>query len=152
MIPYKMTLSEWKNEIRYQLRRVGSFFIRGRYGWSPMDTWSFDHYLAGVLAPSLKHMAKVAHGYPQWICEEYNLETDEHGWAKDPDTAIGCWRLWLWDMGNWFEWYYKDEITLREGMTDVEKREVIEFYEKRMKTFKTIILPSFFKHFESLWD
>jgi len=152
MIPYRMTPSEWAAEIRWQLRRIGSFFYRGWNGWAPIDTWSLDHYLAGVLAPALRHMAREAHGCPTWICEEYNLPVDEHGSPVDFEYALTRWKDWLTETADWFEWYHKDEIDLVPGMTDAAKREVIAFHEKKMQTFKTIILPAFVRHFDSLWD
>ena len=117
-----------------------------------MDTWSLDHYLAGVLYPALRHMARNAHACPMWIVEEYNLDADEYGAPVNFEEGLECWKGWLNDKAEWFEWYYRDEIDIVPGMTDTQKREVIDFYERKMKTFKTVVLRNFFEHFDSLWD
>jgi hypothetical protein len=40
------------------------FFQRGRRGWAPSDTWSLDHYLAGVMGESLHRLAESGKSWP----------------------------------------------------------------------------------------
>jgi len=43
--------------------RVKSFFKRGFKGWSPMDTWGFDYYLANIISSGVKYLIKYGnHG------------------------------------------------------------------------------------------
>ena len=74
--------------MRWQYRRVKGWFQRANRGWADHDTWSFDWYLAGVMAGGLRHLAKHAHGYPDGF----------------PGGAEG-WEAWLRDKAEWFEWY-----------------------------------------------
>jgi hypothetical protein len=41
---------------------IKSFYLRGKYGFSPKDTWDFDNYLATVISQGLKHFKKYYHG------------------------------------------------------------------------------------------
>lgn len=51
------------------IRRVPRWFRskvqRANRGWSDEDTWSFDHYLSGVIAGGVARLRKDAHGYPE---------------------------------------------------------------------------------------
>jgi len=147
MIPYKMTPIEWVREIRYQTLKLRSFFVRGWRGWSGMDTWSLDHYLARTIGPALRHMAEHAHGHPLWVIEEYNLlDPDDHA------VALEAWKSWLIDKAEWFEWYAADEIGFTLDMSAEQKSQLLDFHEKKLDTFKLLVLPDFARHFDSLWD
>lgn len=45
-------------------RAVKRFIQRGRRGWADEDVWNLDHYLSGVIAGTLKHLADTSHSYP----------------------------------------------------------------------------------------
>ena len=125
---------------------------RAIYGWSPVDTWSFDRYLAHVIAPALRHMATHTHGYPIWILEEYPEFTDLVDGTVDDEAAEEAWQHWLLEKATWFEWYTSDDLELTPEMTDEQKLAQIDKYEHRMDRFKHVILPDFCAHFDSLWD
>jgi hypothetical protein len=58
---------------------VREFLQRGQQGWAPSDTWSLDHYLAGVMGASLVHLAEHSHGWPG---PESEWES-EAAWTKE---------------------------------------------------------------------
>ena len=45
-------------------RTVKAFFMRGRRGWAPSDTWNLDRYWAKMMGESLAHLAEHTHGWP----------------------------------------------------------------------------------------
>ena len=147
-----MKLNDWYLEARYQVRRVASFFVRGRHGVSQMDTWSFDHYLATVMARGFRMLAEKPNGVPMFIAEEYNLDTDENGGPVDIDKAVQCWQDWLINRAEWLEWYVKDEVGITPEMSDFEKTAALNKWDIKYKTFKTVILPDIAAHFDALWD
>jgi hypothetical protein len=68
----------WFKNWPHRIRDFREFFIRGRHGWAPSDTWSLDHYLAGVMGHSLEYLADHNHGWPgtdEWKTpEEWEAE------------------------------------------------------------------------------
>jgi hypothetical protein len=139
----------WK-DLRYQVRyRFVGFFQRGARGWAKHDTWSFDHYLSDVIAPALEYMAENVHGVPGFIFEEHNLDYEN---AEDGKYALFLWKQWLYDKARWFRWYSKDDIGLNDRMTDEEKSQALDFYEKQEKYFYEVVIPDFGKRFANLWD
>lgn len=145
-IPYRMTVSEWYMEIRHQIRRVVSIRSRAKHGWSPMDTWNFDRYMAGVTAGGLRHLAETATGFPHFILEEYDLE------EGDDEGALESWKHWLNDKAEWFEWYKADEMNLPINGTKAEVQFALDSFDKKMETFKRVILADFGRRYESLWS
>lgn len=43
---------------------VPEFFIRGRRGWAPSDTWNLDGYFSRVMGEALARFAESTHGWP----------------------------------------------------------------------------------------
>jgi hypothetical protein len=150
MNSYWLKPKEIYRDLRYQLGwRLPGFFHRGLKGWAKHDTWSFDHYLADVIAPALEYMAEHTHGVPPFIFEENNLDPEN---VEDSKHGMYLWRQWLYNKARWFRWYSKDEIGFRENMTDEEKSQALDFYEKQEKHFLEVVLPDFGKRFQNLWD
>lgn len=146
---YWLKPTEIYKDVRYIVRwRIPGFFQRAWRGWAARDTWSFDHYLAEVIASALRHMAKHAHGVPYFIFEE-NPELDEE---KHHNLALLIWKRWLTDKAEWFAWYAKDEIGFDPDMTDEQKSQALDFYDKKEKHFLEVVLPDFGKRFPNLWD
>jgi len=52
------------SNLRRKWREFREFFIRGRRGWAPSDTWNLDVYLALVMGESLARLAESSHGWP----------------------------------------------------------------------------------------
>ncbi len=148
MLPYWLEPSH----IRYvAVHKIGGAFRRAIRGWAPSDTWSFDRYLAQMIAPALRHMAAHAHGYPSWILEEFPELTNKKGKVND-DDAVEAWQCWLQQKAVWFEWYEREDLGLRPGQTDEQKLKALDFYEKEHTHFKEVVLVDFAKRFDSLWD
>lgn len=147
-----MTLRDWYYDLRHQVRRIYSFFIRGYHGVAPIDTWSLDRHVFTVLARGMRELAKQPHGVPTFIAEEYGLDTDDHGTPVDFDHAVECWQHWLTRYAGWLEWYVADEIGLTEDMNELQKASMLNAYDKKYMTFKGVVLPHIMKHVESLWE
>lgn len=60
---------------------------RAQHGFSDEDVWSFNTYLAGVLAGGLKVLRDNLHGCPPELCSE-----DDETWA---DEGVERWRAIL---------------------------------------------------------
>jgi hypothetical protein len=84
--------------------------------------WSFDTYLASVIAGGLRELAEHNHGYP----------------SEFPGGAEG-WEAWLRDKADWFEWY---------GDWDAPDH----LDPKKNDTFFEEVLPDFVKWYGGLWD
>lgn len=147
-----MSLKDWYYEVRYQVRRAYSFFVRGYHGVAPMDTWSLDRHVFRVLARGMRILAKDPHGVPMFIAEEYNLETDENGGPLNIDVAVECWQDWLNGNAEWLEWYLSDDMGITPEMNEFQKVAALNAYDKKYETFKTIILPGIMKHIDAMWD
>lgn len=66
------------NILRRWLLEAKWFWQRGRRGWADCDTWSFDWYLAGVIAGGLEHLRTRTHGYPYAMTpEEWDMKLTE---------------------------------------------------------------------------
>lgn len=64
---YRFTGWAWRHEgwlnPREWYRTIKWFIQRGRRGWSDRDVWSFDWYLARVIAEGIDHLIVTKHGY-----------------------------------------------------------------------------------------
>jgi hypothetical protein len=76
-------------------RDIYYFYHRGRYGWCPRDTWSFDAYLDKVIGEGLYHLAKHSHGAPCGYPDPENASLDENG---GPVTDCEKWEA---DLYRW---------------------------------------------------
>lgn len=147
---------QW-HEWRWLYRRFIEFFIRGRRGWAPSDTWGLDHYIAQILAEALPYLAEHKHGWPAEFFPDGGLGTSYT--EKDNQAAQAAWTAWLHEKGEWFDWYARDDDGtsdalgwIAEGMSKEEKHRRIDAYNAKMKEFYEVVLPDFVRHFGSLWD
>jgi hypothetical protein len=78
-------------------KRVKWFFQRGWRGYADYDCWSFDNYLAKVIAGGLRDIAKHAHGYPAFsFCRKSDANYEE-GFCKRCEDARGeCYAFKRW--------------------------------------------------------
>jgi hypothetical protein len=68
-----MTIRGLAQRIRFIPPHIRRFIQRGRRGWSEMDAWSLDLYLARVMSESIGYLAENGHTYPgtdQWETPE----------------------------------------------------------------------------------
>ena len=65
----------WRN-IPYLWLGIKSFYLRGKNGWSPYDTWNMDNYLLTILPEMLDYLANNIHGYPSDIIIEGESDED----------------------------------------------------------------------------
>jgi len=50
-----------KNKIEEIPLRIRTFIQRGKRGWADSDSWSFDHYLANIIAGGVGNLIKYGH-------------------------------------------------------------------------------------------
>lgn len=72
-----------RGNLCYQIRKPKWTWQRAQRGWSDRDVWSFDHYLAGVIAGGLDQL-RSGHSYPCDLTEEE--------WADYLDDTAGALR------------------------------------------------------------
>ena len=137
-----MNVFDW-SDWRYLFQhRIGGWFQRANRGYADHDVWSFDTYLAGVMAGGLRELAAHNIGHP----------------CDFPGGADG-WNAWLLDKANWLEWYHKDEDGVSDDkgwiaphLTQEQKSHRINTYHTKMQQFFNEVMPDIGKHFGHLWD
>lgn len=145
---YKFLAGEARHAL---VNKLPGLFHRGLHGWAKHDTWSFDKYLARVIAEGLEHMAKHTNGTPCFIFDQLEYDPSDTNPQHDKHAAK-VWEQWLIDKARWFRWYYEENIGLTENMTDEQRISCLDFWEKQEQHFNDVVLPDFWKNFGSLWD
>jgi hypothetical protein len=135
-----------RNWVRRQLGRpkdacyqIKWFIQRGRRGYSDYDLWSFDHYIAGVLAKAARELALISHGHPRASCSCPPNVASSHPLMRHVDQCDGMerWKEVLAEMAAGFEEYAGNiPGTVPYGRNPTLNRS--------MNLFK--------QHFEALWD
>ena len=113
---------------RNYYREFKIYWDRSRRGYADRDMWSFDDYLARVIASGLDYMIQHSHGYPAHI-EDYEE-----------------WLDILYTMKYGFEQY---STRWDRDFTDIQND--IEADRKMWKDLENS-LELFKEHFMSLWD
>jgi hypothetical protein len=87
--PFWLPAARWLRgrPVRTARSRRASARIRGRRGWAPVDTYSLDVYLCALLADTLDHLAKHAHGFP---ADRESFEV----WSGELTAAAAALRGW----------------------------------------------------------
>lgn len=97
---------------------IYTFWHRGRYGWAPRDTWSFDLYIAGVLGAGLAYLAATTVGapcgYPEQRPEFIDDDLSYEQWLTDITRwSVACSNYAkddYWDLhGRNFDAWHADE-------------------------------------------
>lgn len=107
---YRRFCGYWWRDLRRAvttgwLYDVRAYWHRARYGWAPRDTWSLDHYVAGVLGGALYHLADKSNGAPAGY-PRTTPATDETG---DVVTDFYQWRDDLYRWADAFAAYARDD-------------------------------------------
>lgn len=126
----------WKN-IPYLWLGIKSFYLRGKNGWSPYDTWNMDNYLLKILPEMLRYLAENTHSYPV-LTEPMTKESLD----KDAEK----WKKILIYMAKCFEEADEDNYPF-DG--DIENWKVLE---KHRDNKKNEGLMSLKEYFWDLWD
>lgn len=158
---FKYTLQSKWSSFRYFFRRIYWFFLRGKKGWAPNDTWNLNNSLARVIAEQLKYLAHHSNGYPGTFTEQswtdYLLDIAK---SFDEYCNYDGWQLKEWQQmykihaGVDFEKRYKEENWLWNKLPDIP-REIIEaHYTKIDLEYKRIIegMKRIFDNWGNLWD
>ena len=77
------------SEIRYKIRKVYWFFLRGWRGWAPNDTWSLDTYLDVVIRDAVEHLRKNHMGYPSQLATPEEWDNILHRISFLADRHLG---------------------------------------------------------------
>lgn len=96
----RVWLRDWLQWLSYAwVYDVRDYWLRARYGWAPTDTWSLDHYLATVMAGTLRHLADTTSGAPCGY-PDLNATIDD-----DPTPDFDAWKrdfdAWKRDLTRW---------------------------------------------------
>lgn len=68
---------------------IRMFIHRGRHGWAPRDTWSFDLYLARVMSEGIAWLAEHDHGYPAH--DPWDTPEKWQDYLRDLSARLGTW-------------------------------------------------------------
>lgn len=146
----------WENKFDWYYS-IKWFFQRGKRGWSTYDSWSFDTYLAGVMAQAFRHLAKYHHGCPARFLPGFP-EQLEHT-QEEVDQGCETWKQWLLDKAEWLEWYHKDEDGhtgdtnwINPEIPENIKSQRIDAHHKKLVQFYNEVMVDIAKHWGNLWD
>lgn len=149
---YRLWSIIWWSELLEFIRRgwledLKTLWYRARYGWAPRDVWNLDHYLASVLAGSLKHLIYSGHsapmGYPIKGPVSYHAPTDFGKWSTDLLKWSDAFR----------EYVECDDVVWKPPFwTENGDYSKMEAEEKRRSENLHTALREMEPWFESLWD
>ena len=128
-------LSYWEYRPR-PLRRLTAFIQRGGRGWAVEDTWSFDRYLAKVIAEGVEYLRDHKNGY----------QTREDHWLPDSFTEH--------DPCNCGEWWNEQLTLIANGFKEWAEDELEDTLEDELARQERLkeTLKLFSEHFMGLWD
>jgi hypothetical protein len=149
------------SEIRWNFLRFKSYFIRGKKGWAPMDTWSFDYYLSPIIRDALTHLKKNNHGYPGSLDnqEEWEVILEKIIWTFDACEKIQKSDWYMLPRENYImsngKLYYKDNTEYEELRKNYE--EIAVKYNNHVMTDEELLKYEegwrlFKEYYFSLWD
>ena len=125
-------------------RNLKDFYLRGRDGWAPSDTWSLDTYLSSVLGGSLTYLAQHSQSAPL----DYPTISPAH--SQEIPTNQEAWKHDLIRWATAFADYARDDYYDLYG----EEGESIRWSEdeaNRMQAVKTALIEMA-PWFTFLWD
>lgn len=94
-----------KTNPRRKLRERRWARERRENGFSEADAWSFDTYLAGVIAGGVKQLAENLHGCPPELTED--AKGNE---LRSVDEACEVWKGILEEIVVGFEWWEREKF------------------------------------------
>lgn len=74
--------------------QVSDFIERGRRGFSRSDVWSFDTYLAQVIAGGVRELAGNLHGCPPALVDGDDVDAGCERWAQILDEIAMGFEHW----------------------------------------------------------
>jgi len=147
----------WKDLLSYPFydfwRDCRTFYLRGRYGWAPRDTWNLESHLARTFAGTLNHLADHTHGVPG----DYPGGTGLNNGNEDPnyDTAFANWqtdlRRWAGAFDNYYDWHQNG----RDMSYNVRDKSSMKELIRKEKAITNDITKTFKEigpWFRALWD
>lgn len=109
-LPFK-PIHFYKN-IPYLWLGIKSFYLRGKNGWSPYDTWNMDCYLLTVLPEMLRHLGTYTVGFPAPI----NIMDD-----KSYDERVKDWQKKLLYIADCFDEANEENMPKCEEFKNIKK-------------------------------
>ena len=145
-VPFR-AIHFYKN-IPYLWLGIKSFYLRGKNGWSPYDTWNMDCYLLKILPEMLRHLAKNDNTHPflTFPITEESIKEDENKWVEILNYMAECFeeadedRVSNYEKENKIDRYsddYYNNYSLIQKYRDDKKNEGLELLKK---------------YFWNLWD
>jgi len=126
---------------------------RATRGWANSDTWSFDGYIAKVIADALAYFAENLHSAPPEMFDPACYEDGDCSRVKDRalhDQGFENWKVCVQKMVAGFRAVEQmDELDLNDFDNDYKK------YTARADELEAIRIEGmtlFVKHFHALWD
>jgi len=150
----------WKDVLSYPFydfwRDCRTFYLRGRYGWAPRDTWNLENYLARTFAGTLNHLADHTHGvpanYPTGPHPMHHIVNDD---ASLADTSFVKWQKDLRRWAKTFDDYYDWTMNSRELVYNVQDKKGMKALIRKEKATTNDITKTFKEigpWFRALWD
>ena len=128
------------SEIRWNFKRLRCFFVRGKNGWSEIDTWGLEHYLSGVISNSVKHLKDNHYGFPTMILpDNYDSTYDDNEKRKELDDA--CAKKWV-EMLDTISWTFQVNRKISEDKWYLVRREDFkeeDKYNQHLNFCKTMV-------------
>lgn len=148
----------WKDLLSYPFydfwRDCKTFYLRGRYGWAPRDTWNLESHLARTLAGTLNHLADHTHGVPATYPTGKTLPQD----VATEGVYDSAFILWQKDLRRWaktFDDYYDWHMNGRELAYNVREKKGMNALLRKEKEITNNITKTFREigpWFRALWD
>lgn len=126
-------------------KKVKYFIQRGKRGWSDEDWWQMNTYIAKMMPPLLRRLAKENYGCPGEFWDETAVNNECHKWTEA-----------LEEMAQGFEAeeilehrLYKKKVQREDGNweEEVDRKAMDNAFDKQDKG-----LLLFAKYFRNLWD
>jgi len=154
------------SEIRWQIRRLKCFFIRGKKGWSEIDVWDLHDYFSTVISTSIKELKETTHGFPTMVLpDNYDpCDEDKERQKKIEEECVKKWNSildtisWTFDVNKKLSastWY----IVKREDFKTEEKfQQHLSFCQDMVKKYDEpddphhIMTDEEIKRYEEGWE
>jgi len=116
------------SEIKWQLRRLKCYFVRGKKGWSEIDVWDLHDYLSRVISESSKELLTGYAGFPTMVLPDDYDPCDEDK-EKQKRIEEECKKKWE-DIVNTISWTFDVNKKLSSNSWYMARREDFDTEEK----------------------
>jgi hypothetical protein len=136
-------------------RVISEFFIRGKNGWAPSDTWSLDYYNSKVMIGAISHLRSNNVGHPCLDEWSDNEEDWEFIWAAILTAMIDGFQACLSYVGQdnvkYFPPHSTELSSIHSWWTENEWAEMRAMEDEYLETFKENF-KLYSEFYLNLWD